>query len=140
MIKSVARRSSGGFTLIELMIVIAIIAILAAVLVPNFIRARAMGQLTACKSNLKNLATALEAYSVDYGARYPTALTSLTPNYIKTIPACPTAGKQTYSGSFVSTIDPDTYLVRCEGVFHASLAIPTDYPRYDSGRGLIERP
>lgn len=140
MIKSVSRRSAAGFTLIELMIVIAIIAILAAVLVPNFIRARAMGQLTACKSNLKNLATSLEAYSVDNGARYPTALVTLTPAYIKTLPICPTAGQQTYTASFFSQVDPDTYLLRCEGTFHSSLAIPTDYPQYDSGRGLVERP
>ena len=66
------RRSRKGFTLIELMIVIAIIAILAAILVPNFIRARAQGQLTACKSNLKNIGTALEMYSTDNGGRFPT--------------------------------------------------------------------
>ena len=70
--------SRKGFTLIELMIVIAIIAILAAILVPNFVRARAQGQLTACKSNLKNVGTALEMYAVDHNGRYPTQLTLLT--------------------------------------------------------------
>ena len=65
-------KKKAGFTLIELMIVIAIIAILAAILVPNFLKARAQGQLTACKSNCKNLATALEMYASDNGGRYPT--------------------------------------------------------------------
>jgi prepilin-type N-terminal cleavage/methylation domain-containing protein len=51
------KRRKKGFTLIELMIVIAIIAILAAVLVPNFMRAREASRLTACKSNLKSLST-----------------------------------------------------------------------------------
>ena len=68
------KQRRGGFTLIELMIVIAIIAILAAILVPNFIRARAQGQLTACKSNLKNIGTAMEKYSTDWGGKYPTAI------------------------------------------------------------------
>ena len=68
------KQRRGGFTLIELMIVIAIIAILAAILVPNFIRARAQGQLTACKSNLKNIGTAMEMYSTDWGGKYPTAI------------------------------------------------------------------
>jgi prepilin-type N-terminal cleavage/methylation domain-containing protein len=65
------KRRKKGFTLIELMIVIAIIAILAAVLVPNFMRAREASRLTACKSNLKNISTAVETYSNDYDGLYP---------------------------------------------------------------------
>jgi prepilin-type N-terminal cleavage/methylation domain-containing protein len=65
------KRRKKGFTLIELMIVIAIIAILAAVLVPNFMRAREASRLTACKSNLKSLSTAMETYSNDYDGMYP---------------------------------------------------------------------
>src|SRR2546428_2338705 len=59
-----------GFTLIELLIVVAIIAILAAILIPNFLRARAQAQVAATKGNLKNVATALESYFVD-SASYP---------------------------------------------------------------------
>jgi prepilin-type N-terminal cleavage/methylation domain-containing protein len=65
------KRRKKGFTLIELMIVIAIIAILAAVLVPNFMRAREASRLTACKSNLKNISTSVETYSNDYDGLYP---------------------------------------------------------------------
>lgn len=131
------RKRASGFTLIELMIVIAIIAILAAILVPNFVRARAMSQLTGCKSNLKNLATALEAYSVDADSHYPGALALLTPNYIKMLPECPAAATATYA--YTVTVLPDAFTLSCEGSTHLPLGIDADYPQWDSGRGLIER-
>ncbi len=85
--------SERGFTLIELLIVVAIIAILAAILIPNFLRARAQSQLSASKGNMKNSATALESYFVDNNT-YPTALTQLTPSYVRVVPndACMAAG------------------------------------------------
>jgi type II secretory pathway pseudopilin PulG len=52
------------------MIVIAIIAILAAILIPNFLHARAESQTAACEGNEKQIATALEEYAVDFGT-YP---------------------------------------------------------------------
>jgi type II secretion system protein G len=68
-----------GFTLIEMMIVVAIIAILVAILVPNFMRARAQAQTAACEANLKEIATALEEYQTDHEA-YPdvTSATNVT--------------------------------------------------------------
>jgi len=89
---SYARRAKRGFTLIELMIVIAIIAILAAIFVPNYVRARARAVLSACEENEKNIATALELYAVDNDGCYPTTLPMLTPKYLKTIPTCPSGG------------------------------------------------
>jgi prepilin-type N-terminal cleavage/methylation domain-containing protein len=65
-----------GFTLIELMIVIAIIAILAAILIPNFAHARAESQTAACEDNEKSIATAMEEYSVDNNGQYTTTLPS----------------------------------------------------------------
>jgi prepilin-type N-terminal cleavage/methylation domain-containing protein len=138
-------RRSGGFTLIELMIVIAIIAILAAILVPNFIRARAQGQLTACKSNLKNIGTALEMYSTDWSGKYPTATTLLTPNYLKTIPECPAAASVTYTASFgtAGTMNTqsyqDYYYVECTGGNHEAVSVTANYPAYNGIQGLIER-
>jgi len=54
--------------------------------------------LTACKSNCKNLATALEMYSTDNKGLYPITLDPLiTGNYLRLIPTCPAAGRDTYT-------------------------------------------
>ena len=148
MLHSIVSRKRSGFTLIELMIVIAIIAILAAILVPNFVRARAQGHLTACKSNLKNIGTALEMYSTDHAGRYPvgdgamtgTAGSTLTTGnnggYLKTIPTCPAAGSNTYQ--YDSTSNPDIFTIYCAGSQHTVLDVSPNYPQFNSLQGLIE--
>jgi prepilin-type N-terminal cleavage/methylation domain-containing protein len=54
-----------AFTLIELLIVVAIIAILAAIAVPNFLEAQTRSKVSRAKADMRSLATALEAYTVD---------------------------------------------------------------------------
>ncbi len=63
------RNNDKGFTLIELMIVIAIIGILAAIAIPNFVSYRQRSYNSAAQSDLKNAMTTQEAYFVDE-ARY----------------------------------------------------------------------
>jgi prepilin-type N-terminal cleavage/methylation domain-containing protein len=60
------KRNNKGFTLIELMIVVAIIGILAAIAIPQFSSYRQRAQDSAAKSTLKNMATAQEDYYVQF--------------------------------------------------------------------------
>ena len=95
------------------------------------------GDLQSCSSNLKNLATAAEMWSTDNNGRYPANASQLTPNYLKTIPTCNAAGKDTYSESYTSKAQPDMFTFVCSGKHHAGTGVAEDFPRYNATEGLI---
>jgi general secretion pathway protein G len=121
---SAVRSDAGerGFTLIELMIVVAIIAILAGILIPNFVNARAQAQTSACQSNLRAIATAMELYYAD-NQRYPAAgaipdaLNTDTVTYLSNTPRDPAdAGATPSKYTFTQpTGDGQSYLIACPG-------------------------
>jgi general secretion pathway protein G len=71
-LRDAARTAQRGFTLIELMVVLVIIGVLAALIVPNVIERADDARVTAAKTDINNLMQALKLYRLD-NQRYPTA-------------------------------------------------------------------
>ncbi len=96
------KRNTNAFTLIELLIVVAIIGILAAIAVPNFLNAQLRAKIARVQSDFKSISTALETYRIDYNS-YPYFDewgydASFSPIYYRLIPL-------TTPSSYMSTID-----------------------------------
>lgn len=100
----ILKMSRKGFTLVEIMIVVAIIGLLAAIAIPNFVKARDTAQKNACIANLKQIQGAIQVWAIDNNKTGTDTVTVavLVPDYIKKTPACPKGG--TYA---TTTVDAD---------------------------------
>ena len=98
----------AAFTLVEIMIVVAIIGLLAAIAIPNFIRARTTSQQNACINNLRQIDSAKQQWALETGQQ-----TSAVPQdsniqpYLGRgtageLPTCPVDPAQTYATSYTS--------------------------------------
>jgi len=99
----------AGFTLVEIMIVVSIIGLLAAIAIPSFVHARAKSQATACINNMRQIETAVQEVAIEKGKHVGDSLTypdDVTPyirlNSNNKIPGCPAGGD--YSLANVGTI------------------------------------
>jgi prepilin-type N-terminal cleavage/methylation domain-containing protein len=90
-------RRRGGFTLVEIMIVVLIIGILLAIAVPNFISARERSRTQSCIANLRQIDAAKEQWAMAENAPNGAAVAwgDLVPDYIQNQPACPASGNYT---------------------------------------------
>ena len=77
MLKEVARKAKEGFTLIEILVVVAIIGMLGAVAVPAYMNYLADARITTTRSLIKSIEDACQMYNMKHGGKYPNQLSEL---------------------------------------------------------------
>lgn len=93
--------SCRGFTLVEIMIVVAIIGLLLAIAVPNFVKSRQLAQSRACMNNLRQIQASKQVWGVEKNKSatdVPTDDDLIGPTlYLKVKPVCPAGGTYSYN-------------------------------------------
>jgi prepilin-type N-terminal cleavage/methylation domain-containing protein len=99
------RRNRPGFSLLEIMVVVAIFSILMAIAIPNWVRARTMSQARACAHNLRTIQSAKEQYAMINKLPAGSTVTFaqlIAGQYLRVTPICPEGFNYT-----IGTIDQD---------------------------------
>ena len=137
------KKSGAGLRITVMLVVIA--GVLGYFVVPNYLRKRHGEQMLGCRSNLKNIGTALDMYAKDHSGAFPEKLEPLIPDYLVKRPVCPSAGESTYQ----LAVGPEAprneskeaayYYVACAGHHHGNAGLPQDRPAYTSIEGVLDQ-
>jgi prepilin-type N-terminal cleavage/methylation domain-containing protein len=122
------RMRAKGFTLVEMMIVVALIGLLAVIAIPNWVHARTTSQNNACISNLREIWGATQQWSLD-NRKGPSA--DVTPEeilpYLKNAVVCPAGGSAaTFGTSYIVTTVSDLPTCRIAPAAHVLPADTTE--------------
>jgi prepilin-type N-terminal cleavage/methylation domain-containing protein len=114
----------AGFTLVEIMIVVAIIGLLAAIAIPNFLKARSTSQQNACINNLRQIDGAIQQWALETGAKATDAVTGtkiqpyMGRGSAGLLPFCPLDSQKGFTSSYtiVDASTPPKCLLQDGGV------------------------
>jgi type II secretory pathway pseudopilin PulG len=126
----------AAFTLVEILLVLMILAMLFAIIIPNFLNARFRAELSACEENESGISKGLEIYYTQ-NQSYPTTLdTSFYTNFIGKNPTCPLGGN---NYGYVVEPTTQTYTVSCSAPhYEVNTGIATGYPQYSLVLGGLQ--
>lgn len=135
-----SRRRPGGFTIVELLTILVILGLLAALIIPKLTRSRMRAFHSACIQNVHNLGTALQTYANDSEGQFPTGLAALIQGgspIMKALPTCPSDDSGYVDGYEVNNGD-GLYTLFCVGIHYRQLDdVAQGFPQFLSNGSLF---
>ena len=84
--------AGSGFTLVEILIVVSVIGMLAAIATPYYLKARERSHRTSCMRNMQKIQQAKELYAINAGSKANVTWSDILP-YLRNLPSCPSGGE-----------------------------------------------
>ena len=116
------KKKKFDYSFIITIITLTVVIFFSVKLVKSFIRHKSVVEISEdygdCYSAMALIDDAIARYSKDHKGNYPKSLDALVPKYLKKIPKCPIAGRDTYSKSYKMISKPSMYFFCCQGKNH----------------------